>query len=169
DKNQNQNIYHKSLVDSFKSWIIAWIHFDEDKDYAYENFYLIILDRPLNKVMLLHLPNFQYILHHPAIHLHIIDQVKIIQTQFNILDDERLIINQLKLLQYFCISTETSNVVVQCYKQVFKSDFWTFADLLCVISVKLNEQQLDDRYKYLFRMCKINYRNSIEIERETIE
>ncbi|ETO03056.1 hypothetical protein RFI_34354, partial [Reticulomyxa filosa] len=68
----------------------------------------------------------------------------IIQTQFNTLDDKELIEYWLNLLQYLCISTETSDVVVQCYRQVCKRDIWTYANLLCVISVKLNEQQLDD-------------------------
>ncbi|ETN97150.1 hypothetical protein RFI_40381, partial [Reticulomyxa filosa] len=94
---------HKSLVHSFKSWIIAWIHFD---DY-----------RSLNKVMGSHLPNFQYVLNHPDIHSCIIDQIKIIQTQFNTLYDKKLIRDRLDLLQYLCISTETSDVVFQCYKQ----------------------------------------------------
>ncbi|ETO08723.1 hypothetical protein RFI_28665 [Reticulomyxa filosa] len=52
-------ICHKSLVDSFKPWIISWIHFDKDKDYAYEknmwNDYKRILDKPLDKLMELHL------------------------------------------------------------------------------------------------------------------
>ncbi|ETO03459.1 hypothetical protein RFI_33948, partial [Reticulomyxa filosa] len=131
---------HKSLIDSFKSWIISWIHFDvKNYNYGY---------RPLNKVMESHLPNFQYVLNHPDIHLCIIDQIKIIQTQFNKLNDERLIRERLCLLQYLCISTETSDVVVQCYKQVFKRDIWTCADLLCVISAKSNEQQLDDVIKF---------------------
>ncbi|ETO03227.1 hypothetical protein RFI_34183, partial [Reticulomyxa filosa] len=67
----------------------------------------------------------------------------IIQTQLNKLDD-KLRDDRLNLLQYLCISTETSDVVIQCYKQVFKKDNETCANLLCVISVKLNEQQLDD-------------------------
>ncbi|ETO02162.1 hypothetical protein RFI_35274, partial [Reticulomyxa filosa] len=104
---------HKSLIDSFKSWIISWIHFDKDKHYAYEDNRRII-DRPLNKVMLLHLPKFQHLLHHPDIHC------------------------------CLCISTETSDVVVQYYKQVFKTHPEMCTYLLCVISVKLNEQQLDD-------------------------
>ncbi|ETO00296.1 hypothetical protein RFI_37152 [Reticulomyxa filosa] len=87
---------HKSLVDSFKSWIIAWIHFDKDKDYAY--YCSCVLDRPLNKVMELHLPNFQYVLHHSDIYLCIIDQIKIIQTQLNTLDAEGLIKDRLNLL-----------------------------------------------------------------------
>ncbi|ETO01560.1 hypothetical protein RFI_35880, partial [Reticulomyxa filosa] len=128
--------------------IIAWIHFDKDKDYACVNnrynIYERILDRPLNKVMESHLANFQYVLHHPDIHLCIIDQIKIIQTQFNTFDDEGVINDRLNLLQYLCISKETSDVVVQCYKQVFKRYNWICAYLLCVISVKLNEQQLDD-------------------------
>ncbi|ETO01482.1 hypothetical protein RFI_35958, partial [Reticulomyxa filosa] len=132
---------HTLLVHSFKSWIIAWIHFD-DKKYFDD-------DRLLNKVMKLHLPNFQYVLHHPDIHLCIIDQIKIFQTQFNTIDERKLIsdrlyLSQLYLLQYLCISTETSDVIVQCYKQVFEMCYWMCADLLCVISVKLNEQQLDD-------------------------
>ncbi|ETN97253.1 hypothetical protein RFI_40278, partial [Reticulomyxa filosa] len=139
---------HKSLVDSFKLWIIAWIHFDKDKHYAYEkkrrNDYVRMFDRPLNKVMELHLPNFQYLLYHPDIHLCIIDQIKIIQTRLNTLDNRKLIKDRLNLLQYLCISTETSDVVVQCYKQNFKRHTETCADLFCVISVKLNEQQLDD-------------------------
>ncbi|ETN98742.1 hypothetical protein RFI_38745, partial [Reticulomyxa filosa] len=77
----------------------------------------------------------------------IIDQIKIIQTQFNVLDD-KLISDRLDLLQYFCISTETSDVVVQCYKQVFKTHPELCAYLLCVISVKLNEQQLDDVFEF---------------------
>ncbi|ETO01144.1 hypothetical protein RFI_36296, partial [Reticulomyxa filosa] len=80
-----------------------------------------ILGRPLNKVMESHLPNFQYVLHHPDIHL-----------------------DRLKLLQYLCISTEASDIVVQCCKQVFKRYYLMCSDLLCVISVKPNEQQLDD-------------------------
>ncbi|ETN99425.1 hypothetical protein RFI_38049, partial [Reticulomyxa filosa] len=95
-----------------------------------------------------HLPNFQYVLNHRDIHLCIIDQIKIIQTQFNKLHDNGLIIDRLNLLQYFCISTETSDLVVQCYKQVFKRDIQTCTDLLCVISVKLNEQQLDNVIKF---------------------
>ncbi|ETO00553.1 hypothetical protein RFI_36887, partial [Reticulomyxa filosa] len=91
-----------------------------------------------------HLPNFQYVLHHPDIHLCIIDQIKIIQTQFN----TRLIGDRLDLLQYLCISTETSDIVVQCYKQAFKRRYWMCANLLCVISVKLNEQQLDDIFEF---------------------
>ncbi|ETO00985.1 hypothetical protein RFI_36455, partial [Reticulomyxa filosa] len=73
----------------------------------------------------------------------------IIQTQFNTLHDRKLIEYQLKLLQYLCISKDTSDIVVQCYKQVFERDVWTCADLLCVISVKLNEQQLDDVIEFL--------------------
>ncbi|ETO00903.1 hypothetical protein RFI_36537, partial [Reticulomyxa filosa] len=95
-----------------------------------------------------HLPNFQYVLNHRDIHLCIIDQIKIIQIQFNTLDNNNLINDQLNLLQYLCISTETSDVVVQCYKQVFKKYYWKCADLLCVISVKLNEQQLDDVFEF---------------------
>ncbi|ETO02605.1 hypothetical protein RFI_34813 [Reticulomyxa filosa] len=91
-----------------------------------------------------HLPNFQYVLHYPDIHLCIIDQIKMIQTQFNTLDDKILIKDRLNLLQYLCISTETSDVVVQCYKQVFKRDIRACTELFCVILVKLNEQQLDD-------------------------
>ncbi|ETN97222.1 hypothetical protein RFI_40309, partial [Reticulomyxa filosa] len=91
-----------------------------------------------------HLPNFQYVLRHPDIHLCIIDQIKIIQTQFNTLDDEGLIKDRLNLIQYLCISKKTSDIVVQCYKQVFKTHPEMCADLLCVISVKLDEQQLDD-------------------------
>ncbi|ETN97490.1 hypothetical protein RFI_40039, partial [Reticulomyxa filosa] len=101
---------HKLLVDSFKSWIISWIHFDKDKDYAY-GYGTRELDRPLNKVIESHLPNFQYVLNHPDIHLCIIDQIKIIQTQLNTLDD-KLRDDRLKLLQYLCISTETSDVVI---------------------------------------------------------
>ncbi|ETO02922.1 hypothetical protein RFI_34491, partial [Reticulomyxa filosa] len=127
---------HKSLVDSFKTWMIAWIHFDKDKDYAYGkdwlNDYKRILVRPLNEVMELHLPNFQYVLHHRDIHLCIINQIKIIQTQLNTLDDEELIKDRLNLLQYLCISTETLDIVVQCFKQM-----------------KLNEQQLDDAIELL--------------------
>ncbi|ETO03575.1 hypothetical protein RFI_33827, partial [Reticulomyxa filosa] len=104
---------HKSLVDSFKLWIISWIHFNKDEDYAYEkkwqNDFVRILDRPLNKVMELHLPNFQYLLYHPDIHFCIINQIKIIQTQFNRLDNRNLIKDRFYLLQYLCISTETSD------------------------------------------------------------
>ncbi|ETN99432.1 hypothetical protein RFI_38042, partial [Reticulomyxa filosa] len=124
---------HKSLVDSFKSWIIAWIHFDKGRNYVYDY-------RSLNKVMELHLPNFQYVLHHPDIHLCIINQIKITLT----LGNQNLIKDRLNLLQHLCISTKTSNVIVQCYKQSFKKHTEICADLLCVISVKLNEQQLDD-------------------------
>ncbi|ETN99148.1 hypothetical protein RFI_38333, partial [Reticulomyxa filosa] len=123
---------HKLLVDSFKPWLISWIHFDKDENYAYVMF---------DGVMKSHLPNFQYVLHHPDIHLCIIDQI---QTQFNIFNDERLVKDRLELLQYLCISTETSDVVVQCCKQVFKRGALTCANLICVISVKLNEKQLDD-------------------------
>ncbi|ETO02890.1 hypothetical protein RFI_34523, partial [Reticulomyxa filosa] len=141
-------ICHKSLVDLFESWIIAWIHFDKDNDYAYgknwRNDYERILDRPLNKVMESHLPNFQYVLHHPDIHFCIINQIKIIQIQFNGLDNRDLIKDRLYLLQYLCISTETSDIVVQCYKQVFKKEIWLCANLLYVISVKWNKRQLDD-------------------------
>ncbi|ETO06575.1 hypothetical protein RFI_30817, partial [Reticulomyxa filosa] len=56
--------------------------------------------------------------------------------------------DRLKLLQYLCISTETSDIVVQCYKQVFKENNETCAELLCVISVKINEQQLDDVFEF---------------------
>ncbi|ETN97534.1 hypothetical protein RFI_39995, partial [Reticulomyxa filosa] len=168
-------ICHKSLVDSFKSWIISWIHFDKDKDYAYKkvlwNDYKRILDRPLNKVMKSHLSNFQYVLHHPDIHSCIIDQIKIIQTQLNTLNHDGLIRDRLELLQYLCISAKTSDVVVQCYKQVFKMYYDMCANLLCVISVKLNEQQLDNvielmmcglvqkataiHYRYAFSIAKI--------------
>ncbi|ETN99796.1 hypothetical protein RFI_37671, partial [Reticulomyxa filosa] len=130
---------HKSLIRSFKSWITSWIHFDKDKDYAYR-YDDRVIDRPLNKVMESHLPNFQYVLNRLDIHLCIVDQIKIIQTQLNKLDD-KLRDDRLKLLQYLCISTETSDVVVQYYKQVFKRYDWICAYLLCVISVKLNEQQ----------------------------
>ncbi|ETO03274.1 hypothetical protein RFI_34136, partial [Reticulomyxa filosa] len=107
---------HESLVHSFKSWIISWIHFDKDKDYACKYSYRL-LDRPLNKVMKSHLLNFQYVLHHSDIHLCIIDQIKIIHTQFNTLNDNILINDRLNLLQYLCISTETLDIVVQCYKK----------------------------------------------------
>ncbi|ETO01263.1 hypothetical protein RFI_36177, partial [Reticulomyxa filosa] len=132
---------HNSLVDSFKPWIIAWIHFDKDKDYAYGknclNVYERILVRPLNEVMELHLSNFQYVLHHRDIHLCIIDQIKIIQTQLNTIDDEELIKDRLNLLQYLCISTETSDRYI-----------WMCACLFCVISVKLNEQQLHNAIEF---------------------
>ncbi|ETO00979.1 hypothetical protein RFI_36461 [Reticulomyxa filosa] len=111
DKNQNQNIYHIPR--------------------AYN--YIERLDRPLNKVTASHLPNFQYVLNHPDIHLCIIDQIKIIQ-KFNTLDGDRL-----KLL----------HVVVQY--------------LFCVISMKLNEQQLDmllncwNKLTSLCRLFKITY------------
>ncbi|ETO31720.1 hypothetical protein RFI_05399 [Reticulomyxa filosa] len=110
--------------------------------------YIDRLDRPLNKVIESHF------------HLCIIDQIKIIQ-KFNTLDGDRL-----KLLQYLCISIETSDAVVQCYKQVFKRYRWTCADLLCVISVKLNKQQLDglvDKGINIHERCKINCKNSIGI------
>ncbi|ETN99568.1 hypothetical protein RFI_37902, partial [Reticulomyxa filosa] len=76
----------------------------------------------------------------------IINQIKIIQTQFNRLnlDNWKLINNRLNFLQYLCISTETLDVVIRCYKKNFKEHIGTCADLLCVISVKLNEQQLED-------------------------
>ncbi|ETO02683.1 hypothetical protein RFI_34730, partial [Reticulomyxa filosa] len=67
----------------------------------------------------------------------------IIQTQFNTLD-HKLRNDRLELLQYLCISTETSDIVFQCYKQVFKEHNEMCANLICAISVKLNEQQLDD-------------------------
>ncbi|ETO02154.1 hypothetical protein RFI_35282, partial [Reticulomyxa filosa] len=93
-----------------------------------------------------HLPNFQYVLNHPDIHLCIINQIEIIQTQYTF-DGWKLIKNRLNSLQYLCISTETSDVVVQCFTQGFQRHHRTCVDLLCVISVKLNEQQLDDVFE----------------------
>ncbi|ETN99732.1 hypothetical protein RFI_37736 [Reticulomyxa filosa] len=119
---------HKSLAHSFKPWIISWIHFNKDKDYAYDYIFRVI-DRPLNKMMKSHLPNFQYILHHPDIHLYIIDQIKIIQTQFNTLDDKILINDRLNLLQYFLFQQKLQMLLSN-------RDIWMCANL--------NEQQLDD-------------------------
>ncbi|ETO01080.1 hypothetical protein RFI_36360, partial [Reticulomyxa filosa] len=98
-----------------------------------------------------HLPNFQYVLNHPDIHLCIIDQIKIIQTQSNPFRARTLTENRLKLLQYLCISTETPDVVVQCYKQL-----------------KLNEQQLDDVFEFFMdglvdKDKNIHYRCALSI------
>ncbi|ETO04446.1 hypothetical protein RFI_32951, partial [Reticulomyxa filosa] len=67
-----------------------------------------------------YLPNFQIFLHHPDIHLCIIDQIKIIQTQSNTFNDMGLMKDRLNLLQYLYISTETSDAIVQCYKKILK-------------------------------------------------
>ncbi|ETO00130.1 hypothetical protein RFI_37329, partial [Reticulomyxa filosa] len=99
------------------------------------------LDRPLNKVMILHLSNFQYILNHPDIHLCIIDQIKIIQTQFNSSNNAKLISDRLDSLQ-FCIFQQKFQILLS------NRDVWRCANLLCVISVKLNEQQLDDVFEF---------------------
>ncbi|ETN99635.1 hypothetical protein RFI_37835, partial [Reticulomyxa filosa] len=91
---------------------------------------------------------------HPDIHLCIINQIKIMQTQFNTLDD-KLISDRLDSLQYLCISTETLDVVVQFYKQFFKRDLWTYANLLWVMSEKLNivELSTDKKNEYIRKEC----------------
>ncbi|ETO02592.1 hypothetical protein RFI_34826, partial [Reticulomyxa filosa] len=118
------------------------------------------LNRPLDNVMKLYLPNFQYLLHYSDIHLCIIDQIKVIQTQLSkidnnqlllnrlqmleYLDNNQLLLNRLQILEYLCISTETSGIIIQCCKQGFRKYSQQCADLFCKIAVKLNERQLDD-------------------------
>ncbi|ETO01631.1 hypothetical protein RFI_35809 [Reticulomyxa filosa] len=55
---------------------------------------------PLDKVTRSYLPNFQYVLHHPDIHLCIIDQIKIIQTQSNTFNDMGLMKDRLNFVYF---------------------------------------------------------------------
>ncbi|ETO02168.1 PBS lyase HEAT domain protein repeat-containing protein, partial [Reticulomyxa filosa] len=143
------------------------ICFDKDKNYPIIFYDERVFDRPLNEVMKLNLPNFQYVLHHPDIHVCIVDHIKIIQSQLNALNSWNIVkfltqllkFNPLLLLQCLCISTETSDIIVQCYKQVFKRRATICAGLLCDIAVKLNEQQLDDIIEFFMDRLgdKANY------------
>ncbi|ETO27417.1 NACHT family NTPase, partial [Reticulomyxa filosa] len=144
-------VCHKSLIDSFQSWLIAWISFDKDKSpVCFDD---RILKISLNNLMQLHLPNFQYLFLHSDIHLYITDQIKAFQTQLNTLDDNGLICDRLRLLSHLCVSTHTSNIIIQCVKCCFRNDdFWvrdTCEATLCAISAKLNEKQLDNVLEFL--------------------
>ncbi|ETO01382.1 hypothetical protein RFI_36058 [Reticulomyxa filosa] len=76
-------------------------------------------------------------------------------TQFSI--SFELIEYWLDLLQYLCISTETLDVVVQCYKQNLKKHIDIY---FAGYQVNLNERQLNDAIEFLM--------NVFEIEKITI-
>ncbi|ETO03668.1 NTPase, partial [Reticulomyxa filosa] len=132
---------HKTLVDSFKSLLITWIYFFKNEYYR---------SQPLHNVMKLHLSNFQHLFKHPDIHLCIIDQLKEIQTQLNRFGVLIPLETELDTLYYYlCISTETSNIVVQCYQKTVTIGYRLYMDLYCEILGRLNERQLDDVLEFL--------------------
>ncbi|ETO07401.1 hypothetical protein RFI_29989 [Reticulomyxa filosa] len=132
-------VCHKTLIQSFESWIISWINFD-DKNYNYTQSYRCILDKILNKIIGLHLSNFQYIIYHPDIHLCIIDQIKN-QTKIDL--NYYKINDRLDILEYLCISAETLDIIIECYKK----NKWLYEKLICKIIMKLNEKQLNDVFE----------------------
>ncbi|ETO31317.1 hypothetical protein RFI_05805 [Reticulomyxa filosa] len=93
-----------------------------------------------------HLPNFYYL--HPNIHKCIIDEIKAFQEQLDTLNDYESIKTRLDVLQYLCISTEATNIVIQCYKQGLRCQEKLVCslcvELLCAIAMRLNEKQLDE-------------------------
>ncbi|ETO16855.1 hypothetical protein RFI_20484 [Reticulomyxa filosa] len=73
----------QTLIHSFKSLLIDWI-----KGLVKVNAMFTI---SLDNVMKLYLPNFQYLLHHSDIHLCVINQIKVIQTQLSKIDNNQLL------------------------------------------------------------------------------
>ncbi|ETO03427.1 NACHT family NTPase [Reticulomyxa filosa] len=143
--------YHETVINSFKSWLIAWINFGKNKYYT--NRYM---NRSLNKMMKTHLPTLQYVLVHRDIHSWIIDQL----TQFKsmILEiQKKSFINNMRfgdefsLLPYLCISTETLDIVLQCFEASIRYDLFNvdIARLYGEASMKLKEDQLDSVLKFL--------------------
>ncbi|ETO35468.1 NACHT domain-containing protein, partial [Reticulomyxa filosa] len=147
---------HRTIIHSFKSWLIAWITFDKDIDYIHNSGPMLI--RPLNNVMTMHLPTLQYVLVHPDIHSCIIEQL--IQFKSRILQPQngyhtyynrwkRVIDDGLYLLSYLCISTETSDIVLQCLELTLRRGFHGHSYLYRAILMKLKEDQLDGVFKFL--------------------
>ncbi|ETN99898.1 hypothetical protein RFI_37569, partial [Reticulomyxa filosa] len=138
---------HEIVINLFKSWLIAWISFGKNK--CHTNRYM---DRSLNKMMETHLPTLQYVLVHRDIHSWIIDQL--IQFRSKILKMREKkdtyyvgIANEFPLLPYLCISTETADIILQCFEVSIQCSFLyvDFAQLY----TKLKEDQLDGVLTFL--------------------
>ncbi|ETO17843.1 NTPase [Reticulomyxa filosa] len=149
---------HEMLIASFKSLLVAWINFDKDIGYVYyKNYYgsyTRTTNRPMDNVMELYLPNFRHLLIHPVIHMCIIDQIKLFQKQWSVtIDNHGLIKDRLYLLTCLCISTETVNIVVQCFKETLSSLYpinrRMCEEALLAVGMKLKEDQLDIIVKFL--------------------
>ncbi|ETO11660.1 hypothetical protein RFI_25716, partial [Reticulomyxa filosa] len=138
---------HKTLIGSFKEWLKAWAAPDKVTHLRRKR----IVDRPLDKIMRMYLPNLQYVLVHPDIHSYVTDYFKdckcrISETQKNgnrFDGNKRALIKHIfNVLPYLCVSTETSRMLVECLR-------YEFIDIICkeshgMISMKLKEDQLNE-------------------------
>ncbi|ETO06860.1 NTPase [Reticulomyxa filosa] len=151
--------YHKTLIASFKSFLISWINFDKDIKYAYNYSYRIV-QRPFNKVIELHLPNLQHALIHPDVHSCVIDQLNLVQSQLNSLD-KYLIEDRFWILKHLCISTQSSKIIIQCFQQGIRHREQIIrclsVDAIETIVAKVSETQLDDAVDILLdEICESN-------------
>ncbi|ETN99385.1 NACHT domain-containing protein, partial [Reticulomyxa filosa] len=128
---------HKTLIVAFKSFFIALFNFHNDEDYNRRN---LLFD----KMIKLHFSNLQFV------HLDIIDQLKLFQTQFSELRAIRL----MKQLVQLNISPQILKIVVQCCQQGFqhqdkctrrrcRNNFETMA-------LRASETQMDSIIAFLF-------------------
>ncbi|ETO27894.1 NTPase [Reticulomyxa filosa] len=123
---------HTALIHSFKPLLIDWIKVDKGKCDIYDVLLKQTLNRLLDNVMKLYLPNFQYLLHYSDIHLCIIDQIKVIQTQLSKIDNNQLLLYHLCLLgtartaQYLLCPSQPYPLLLLCFcsHQVCKCRFF---------------------------------------------
>ncbi|ETO10825.1 hypothetical protein RFI_26550 [Reticulomyxa filosa] len=143
---------HNTVIHSFKLWFISWFNFDKDKFAFYES--NRIVSRPLDDVIEMYLPTLQYTLIHPDIHLCIISQLIkfkewVLEIQSDSIFNEE-IRDMLYLLSFLCISTETSDIVLQCFESLFsRLENTDFDHLYEIISMRLKEDQFDSIIKFL--------------------
>ncbi|ETO33882.1 hypothetical protein RFI_03214 [Reticulomyxa filosa] len=136
---------HKNLIDSFKSFLIAWINFDKKKDGGGYK----IVDQPFDKVIRQYLSNLRHVRVHPDIHLCIVDQLELVCKQLKNYENIKLIIR----LNYLSISPQTSKIVMRYLQQGFQ-DKCNFVREMCVDTVeqmilKMSETQMDDIFEVL--------------------
>ncbi|ETO30955.1 hypothetical protein RFI_06166 [Reticulomyxa filosa] len=144
--------YHKTLIGLFKPWLEVWINPGDCSRYER------IVDKPLDKIMEMHLPNLQYVLGHTDIRKYIdsyfMDCKNEIESQKNINKNDKrktLIMDRFYILPYLCISEENSDMLVECFISSFKCEF---IQRVCmeshrVISSKLKEEKLEKVLTFL--------------------
>ncbi|ETO20144.1 hypothetical protein RFI_17077 [Reticulomyxa filosa] len=146
--------HHKTLIYSFKQWLEVWATPDKVAHLRCKK----IVGRPLDKIMEMYLPNLQYVLVHPDIHSYVTqymnDFIRNLKLYCkNSKYDEKMesIMDGFYVLPYLCVSTETLDMLVECFRQSFECKF---IQSICMkshgaISAKLKEMKLDEILQFL--------------------
>ncbi|ETO07733.1 hypothetical protein RFI_29658 [Reticulomyxa filosa] len=153
---------HKNLIDSFKSFLIAWINIDRFKN---GNEYRIV-DRSFHKAIVRNIPNLSNILVHPDIYLCIIGQLGVSQTSETKKRWSRLypkcgviLVDILEAIALKVSETQINRVIEVLLDGLHNGDEYVHkkcAKLIEEISWKMNKKQLKDNLKCLMDIFNKN-------------